>query len=192
VRVVRRAAHALVLALPGLLLVACTSSQVDRADQRLRDSPPSSPSTAVSAAHVWPKHAPVVGAVRAPEPPADDIRLFEPMLLAAYRQACSNVVSVESEIRALGPRSRMIFVRCSGQRIKAVRLVFTGVVVPRLGGQQLAMQEPQSLLAMLGLHWQITQRRARDSEESNTVVEQHPAPGLVVPFGTTVRVVIAR
>jgi hypothetical protein len=114
------------------------------------------------------------------------------MLLAAYRQACSDVVSVESAIRALGPRSRMILVRCSAQRIKAVRLVFTGVVVPRLGGQQLAMQEPQSLLAMLGLHWHITQRPARDTEKSNTVVEQHPAPGLVVPFGTTVRAVIAR
>jgi beta-lactam-binding protein with PASTA domain len=54
------------------------------------------------------------------------------------------------------------------------------------------MQEPQSLLAMLGLHWHITQRAARDTQESNTVVKQHPSPGLVVPFGTPVRAVIAR
>jgi hypothetical protein len=141
----------------------------------------------------WPQHPRVVGTIRAPEPPADNVVRFKPILLAAYKKACSDVVNVQGAFRSLGPRKRLVLVRCADDRVRALRLVFTGVVVPNLkAGGQLAMEEPQTLLAMLGLRWHITQRPATRRERSNRVVEQEPAPGVVVPFGTTIHVVVAR
>jgi hypothetical protein len=119
--------------------------------------------------------------------------LYKPILLTAYKKVCSDVVNVQGAFRSVSPRERLVLVRCADERVRALRLIFTGVVVPNLGaGGPLAMQEPQSLLAMLGLHWQISYRPARHDERSNAVVVQEPAPGLVVRLGTTIRVVISR
>jgi hypothetical protein len=178
----------------GLALAACTSSTTASIKSSAPTGSPSSRAVAVAARRPWPQHAPVVGTITALEPPADNVLLFKPILLAAYKKACSDVVSVESAIRALGPRSRLILVRCQDEPIRAVRLVFTGVIVPNLHavlGNVGMAPEPQSLLAMLGLHWHIT-RRSAAGQEPGTLVEQEPAPGVAVPFGTTIRVVIAR
>jgi hypothetical protein len=141
----------------------------------------------------WPKHVNIVATIKGPEPPADDIRLFRPYLLAAYAKVCPIVTEVKSAIRALGVHSRLIMVRCGDEGVRGVRLVFTGVRMPDLSKLLLpAMQEPQAALAMLGLRWHITTRPAVSDAERYQVVEQRPAAGEIVPFGTRVEVVIAR
>jgi len=116
---------------------------------------------------------------------------FKSIFLAAYAKACSDLTSLREAILPLGPRSRLIDIRCGHEPVRAVRLVFTGVVVPDLHGQ-LAMNEPQTLLGMLGLRWRITYQAARAGEPPGTLVEQEPSAGTVVPFGTTISAVIAR
>jgi hypothetical protein len=75
--------------------------------------------------------------------------------------------------------------------VRAVRLVFTAVVVPnmrpaiRYGGMQ-----PQNVLAMLGLRWHLTSRSAPGSRPA--LISQHPAPGAIVPFETVVHVVVGQ
>ena len=141
----------------------------------------------------WPSRAPVIATIEAPKPPADDVHVYKPILLAAYRKACSDVVKVESAIRDFRPRSELLLIHCGEAPVRAVRLVFTGVVVPNLRSvlQQPGMEEPRRLLGMLGLRWRIT-RRSAPGREAGNLVTQEPSPGQVVPFGTVVHVLIAR
>ena len=177
----------------GLALAACTST-IMRAPETSAPTGSRSPREAtVAAKRPWPQHARVVGTIRAPEPPADNVLLFKRILLNAYKKACSDVVGVESTFRFPRPRRRLILLRCD-DRVRAVRLVFTGVVVPNLHTalHNPGMQDPQTLLAMLDLHWHITRQAAAPGEQPGTLVEQEPARGVVVPLGTTIRLVIAR
>jgi hypothetical protein len=125
------------------------------------------------------------------KPPADDVDRLKPELLQAYAKVCPDVTSVQSELTSFRPHGELILVRCPDQPVKAVRLHYTRVVVPNLLGHEVGMQEPQTVLAMLGLHWRITHCCAGDSGSSG-IVRQSPAPRSVVPFGTTVAVVIHR
>jgi hypothetical protein len=180
------------VAVGSLVLAACTST----VRPPVTSSSPfvsRSPTEPSAAAFKWPRQARVVAMVHAPKPPADDVRLYKPILLAAYRKACSNVVNVESAFRDFRPRSQLILIRCGDTPIRAVRLVFTGVVVPNLRPvlQQPGVEEPQSVLAMLGLRWHITLRSV-PGRRPGSLVTQKPSPGLVVPFGTVVHAIVAR
>jgi hypothetical protein len=151
-----------------------------------------SPVTASPAAFRWPRRAHVVAAIRTPESPGDDVLLFEPILLAASGKACSDVVNVESAFRGdRRPHSELILIRCGYGPVRAVRLIFTGVVVPNMrpvirdGGSQ-----PEDVLAMLGLRWNFTWSSAPGFRPR--LIAQDPVPGQIVPFGTVVQLVIAR
>jgi hypothetical protein len=135
-----------------------------------------------------PRIARVVGSIRAPLPAGDDITLFRPIILAAYAKICSDTLDVDSEIRHEGSRT-FVVVRCDIERSRAVRVIYTGVTVPKLVGS-LAGQAP-TLMAMLRLELASADRRARSRYDPGTIVRQEPLPGTVVPFGTVVRVVVA-
>ena len=178
------------------LLIGCTSSTrsstLEVPAPTSGSSTTASPAVATSASE-WPKHVPIVASIRAPEPPADDIRLFKPMLLAAYSKVCASVTKAQSAIRGIDASHRLILVRCDDGKVRGVRLTFTGVRVPDLTKiPMLGMEEPQNLLAMLGLRWHITQRAPVAGEASNKVVEQSPPPGEIVPFRTTVHIVVTK
>jgi hypothetical protein len=177
----------------GIAFAACTSTVPSHPVESSRTDHSTTRATVRAREATWPQHPRVVGSIRAPEPPADNVLRFKPILLAAYKKACSDVVNVQGAFRSLGPRKRLVLVRCADDRIRAVRLVFTGVVVPNLRVvlRSAGMEEPQSVLAMLGLRWNIMRRAAR-GDPPGTLIEQEPAPGVVVPFGTTIHVVVAR
>jgi hypothetical protein len=169
------------------LLPACTT----------KSNPPAVPTTIEAGtsarpqsprAQFSPRNAQIVGSINAAEPPADDIRLFEPIILDAYRVACRDVLDVESQIRYT--KSKMfVVVSCDGHPTRAVRVVYTGVTVPNLiGSEDRALA---GLGAMLDLHITESSRPARSSETTDTIVAQHPDGGVVVPFGTTMNVTVA-
>jgi hypothetical protein len=169
---------------------ACTSpAQVESAATSVTPAVSQMPHNAAAVPFTWPRQVPVIATIRAPEPPADSVRLYAPILLAAYREVCADVTSVQSAFRPAGPRSKLILVRC-GARVHGVRLIFTGVVVPNMrtvirnGGMQ-----PENALAVLGLRGHITLRPV--SASGPALINQEPAPGQIVPFGTVVFVVIA-
>jgi hypothetical protein len=136
-----------------------------------------------------PRGAKVVGTIRAPQPPGDGTANFKQIDLDAYRIACSDVGSVESEIRTQGHR-RYVVVRCDSERPRAVRLIYTGVTVPNLVGRyEYSLDE---LGSMLGLNIQSSSRPRRPGEKRYMVVAQNPPGGSVVPFGTTLEVVFAK
>lgn len=188
-----RAAVGLVLA---AFAVGCTSSTgrlTHTAPAQTTESSVSASPALATSASAWPKHVRIVASIKATEPPADDIRLFKPILLAAYSNACASVTHVRSAIRGIDASHRLILVRCDGATVRGVRLTFTGVRVPNLSNLgQLAMQEPQNALALLGLRWHIASRPPVGDEVSNEVVEQSPAPGAIVRFGTIVDVVVTK
>jgi hypothetical protein len=179
----RLAPIAIVLA----LVPACT----------MKDDPPAVPTTTAAStsarppsarAQFSPRNAQIVGSIKAVEPPADDIRLFQPIILDAYRVACREVLDVESQIRYT--KSKMfVVVSCDGHPTRAVRVVYTGATVPNLiGSEDHALA---TLGAMLDLHITESSRPARSGDTTNTIVTQHPDAGVVVPFGTTMRVIVA-
>jgi hypothetical protein len=136
-----------------------------------------------------PENALPAGVVRGPRPSGDDIGLYRPLILAAYDEACADVLNVQAEIRYDG-RAPVIVVRCDNHRTRKVRLVYTGITVPAMVGS-LAGQAP-TLMAMLGLRFDETQRRIEGGPSPGTVVDQRPRAGTVVPDGTTVHLVVAR
>jgi PASTA domain len=136
-----------------------------------------------------PQRAQPVGVVRGPRPSGDDIRLYRPLILAAYDQACTDVLDVQAEIRYEG-RAPVIDVRCDDHRTRKVRVVYTGVTVPTMVGS-LAGQAPTPM-AMLGLRFDVIQRRTEGGPSPGTVVDQRPRAGTVVPDGATIHLVIAR
>jgi hypothetical protein len=95
---------------------------------------------------------------------------------------------VQSQLRYT-KKGMFVVVRCGDAPARAVRVVYTGVTVPNLVGAD--DHSLSTLTAMLGLNINELSRRAQADEEPNTIVEQHPAAGTVVPFGTTMTVVIA-
>jgi PASTA domain len=135
-----------------------------------------------------PSKARLVGTIHEAKPPADDITLFQPIILDAYKVACPNVLDVQSQLRYT-KKGMFVVVRCGDAPARAVRVVYTGVTVPNLVGAD--DDSFSTLAAMLGLNINELSRRAQADEEPNTIVEQHPAAGTVVPFGTTMTVVIA-
>lgn len=68
--------------------------------------------------------------------------------------------------------------------------MYTGVTVPTMVGS-LAGQAP-TLMAMLRLRFDATQRRTRGGLSPGTVVDQRPRAGRVVPDDTTIHLVVAR
>lgn len=170
---------------------ACTSTApVSSAAGSAPSKVSRSPLRESSAAFTWPRQAPVVATIRAPKPSADDVRLYTPILLEAYRRACPDVMRVQSAFRRFHSQSELILIRCGDAPVRAVRLVFTGVVVPNMrpvirdGGMQ-----PQNALALLGLRWHFARHAARGPRPR--LMSQEPRAGEVVPFGTVVHVVIA-
>lgn len=127
--------------------------------------------------------------MRGPRPSGDDIRLYRPLILAAYDEACSDVLEVQAEIR-YDDRGPVIVVRCDDRRTRKVRVMYTGVTVPTMVGS-LAGQAP-TLMAMLGLQFDVTQRRTEGGPSPGTVVDQRPRAGRVVPDDTTIHLVVAR
>ena len=71
----------------------------------------------------------------------------------------------------------------------AVRVRYTGVAVPDL----LAPNEPHPTwnLTRIGLRHRIVVRQATPVEYGH-VIAQRPAPGTIVPFGTTITLVLGR
>lgn len=140
----------------------------------------------------WPAAgARVVGRLRAVLPADDNVVEYQRILLAAYRKACPDVMSVSAQFRPLhSPRSELIIVQCgspgSAPRV-AVRVVYTGVRVPDMLGP--TFPQMQGVTIRIGLRLAIRYVR-RDAEAR--VIRQVPSPGTVVPFGTTVRIVVAR
>jgi len=135
-----------------------------------------------------PRRAKLVRTVRAPEPPGDNVEAFKPIMLDAYKIACPDVLSVQSEIRTLGSK-RFVVVRCGNRPTRSVRVIYTGVTIPALVGED--AHSLDELGAMLGIDIHESTRPVRHGEESNTVVAQDPPPGSVVPFGSTLTVVVA-
>jgi hypothetical protein len=140
----------------------------------------------------WPAAgARVVGTVRAVLPADDNVIDSTRVLLAAYRRACPNVMSVSAQLRALHwPRSELIIVQCgspgSAPRV-AVRVVYTAVHVPDMLGP--TFPQLQGVTNRIGLGLAISY--VRRSGESR-VIRQEPRPGTIVLFGTVVRIVVAR
>jgi hypothetical protein len=169
----------------ALLCVGCTSSSIVTVTSTAAAI---SPNPAVSNRVLFsPKHARVVGVVRAAEPPADDIRLSTPIILDACKIACPDVLAVSSEIRTLGSKT-LVVVRCGHGPARAVRLINTGVTVPDLVGDSAHGLEDVGAFLRLDID---TSTRPAPGEESNTVVAQEPPGGAVVPFGSTLTVVVA-
>jgi hypothetical protein len=169
------------------LIPACTTKSNPTAiPTTIEASASTRPQSAI--AQFSPRNAQIVGSIRAAEPPADDIRLFQPIILDAYRVACRDLLDVESQIRYT--KSKMfVVVSCDGHPTRAVRVVYTGVTVPNLiGSEDHALAE---LGAMLDLHINESRRPAGSGETSGTIVAQHPEAGVVVPFGTTMSVIVA-
>jgi hypothetical protein len=131
-----------------------------------------------------------VGTIREVKPPADDIRLFQPIILDAYEIACpgADVLNIQSQLRFTKSKI-FVVVRCGQRRTRAVRVVYTGVSVPNLIGSD--AHSLSTLAAMLVLDLSESNRPARTGEEPNTIVRQNPPPGSNVPFGTTLRVLVA-
>jgi PASTA domain-containing protein len=161
-------------------------------------TPTSSPSASASVASEHhdvsdrilfsPKRAKLVGTVRAPEPPGDNVEAFKPIMLDFYKIACPDVLSVQSEIRSEGSKE-FIVVRCGHRPTRSVRVIYTGVTIPDLVGG--SAHDLIDVGAMLGIHIHESTRPVRHGEESNTVVAQDPPGGSVVPFGSTMTVVVA-
>jgi hypothetical protein len=175
----------------GLALAACGSA---RPSPKTATFSPATSSRAASSIPqpAWPRHPRVVGTIRAIEPRRDDILLFKPILLAAVREACADLTSVETAVRVGARGTRHILVRCGDNRVRALRLVFTGVAVPNMrSSPTVGMNEPQSTLAMLGLRWDIS-RRSMPGGHPGALIHQEPPAGTVVPLGTIVRAVYVR
>jgi len=179
----RLAAVAIALA----LLPACTTKSDSPAVQTTASASISAGARSARA-QFSPKRAQIVGSIKVAQPPADDIRLFQPIILDAYRVACRRVLDVESQIRYT--QSKMfVVVSCDGHPTRAVRVVYTGATVPNLIGSE--DHGLATLGAMLDLHITESRRPARSGDTTNTIVAQHPDAGVVVPFGTTMRVIVA-
>jgi len=179
-----------VLALLLLLAAACTGSQ-PAPTHAAPASTPSTPSMTIATDPFSPRNAHFVGTIRAPEPPANDTDLFKAILLSAYETACRSVLNVQAQIRgSSSPRSILVVVRCDGSRTRSVRVVYTGVTVPDLIGQQPGMNF-LSIGNLLGLKVRLVRRPARSGERSGTIVSQTPPAGKVVPFGTMLTAVLA-
>lgn len=179
------------------LLVAALLLPIGGCTVTRTTSTPSAPSAhpTVGAPHLSlraefdPRKAQPAGVVRGPRPSGDDIRLYRPLILAAYDRACADVLNVQAEIR-YDSGAPVIVVRCDDHRTRKVRVVYTGVIVPTMVGS-LAGQAP-TLMAMLGLRFDVTQRRTEGGPSPGTVVDQRPQAGTVVPEGTRIHLVVAR
>lgn len=141
------------------------------------------------------RHPRVIATITAVLPAADSVVAFRPVLLAVYASACSDVTDVWAVprrfdvSRPFAARSQLIDVRCGAASVVAVRVKYTGVVVPDLT----VPNEPHPTwnLARIGLRHRIVVRRATPGEYGH-IVAQHPAPGSVVSFGTTILLVVGR
>jgi hypothetical protein len=132
-----------------------------------------------------------VGTVRAVLPADDNVIEYQRILLAAHRKACPDATTVSAQFRPLHwPRSELIIVRCGGPdsapRV-AVRVVYTGVRVPDMLGPMFPQMQGVTIRIGLRLATRYVRRDA-----AARVIRQEPRPGTVVPFGTTVRIVVAR
>jgi len=180
----RRTCRATILA--ALLLAACTgSSSTLITASRSASAPPEISQRAAFAL----ARARFVGKIRAPQPAGDDIHLFKPILLAAYDKACPQVLDVQSEIRHTQEGATVIVVSCGHRATRAVRVVYTGATIPDLVGSQ--AHGLLELGAMLRLRFRERTRLAGKGEHPDSIVAEHPAPGVVVPFGSRVTVVVA-
>jgi hypothetical protein len=110
--------------------------------------------------------------------------LFKPILIAAYDKACGDVLNVQSEIRHTRKGTTEVVVSCDGQAMRAVRVIYTGVTVPKLVG--FSGHGLEALAAMLGLRIHVTSRLAQPREQQGIVISQHPSAGVVVPSGTRI------
>jgi len=135
------------------------------------------------------KNAENVGVIRVIEPSGgDNVEALRPVFLAAYKKACRDVQSVESEFRS-NKSSTFIVVRCGdGARTRAVRVIYTAVRIPDLIGDD--AHGLNELAAMFQLHLVVTTRQVPGAR--NKVVNQEPPAGTVVPFGSTLTVTIVQ
>lgn len=140
----------------------------------------------------WPAAgARVVGTVHAVLPADDNVVEYKGILLAAYRKACPDVTRVSAQLRPLHwPKSELIVLKCgnpgSAPRV-AVRVISTGVRVPDMLGP--VFMQMQGVTNRIGLRLSV---RDVDRNSEARVIRQKPRPGTIVPFGTTVRIVVAR
>ena len=121
-------------------------------------------------------------------PGADDIELYKPILLAAYRKACRDVSHVSSVIQFRPGHKARIYVSCRVARAPApvVLVTFTRVHTPDMLGD--VYPQPQAITAMDGLRLRLIVHTGTGIGEAR-FVRQTPKPGTPVRFGTTVRVV---
>jgi PASTA domain len=137
------------------------------------------------------RRMPVVARLRATLPAADDIDLSRPLFTAADRRACGRRLSASPRIRFLGPRRWLLVVRCgraSATPVAGVLVRFVDVRVPDMLGP--TAMEMRGVTNRLGLRLRTIPRRV--AGPPTRVVAQHPRPGSVVAFGTTVTIVIGQ
>lgn len=135
------------------------------------------------------KNAENVGVIRVVEPSGgDNVEALRPVFLAAYKKACHDVSSVESQFRS-NRSSTFIVVRCDGTaQTRAVRVIYTGVSVPDLVGD--SAHGLNELGALLKLHIVATTRHV--PAVTNKIVSQYPAPGTIVPLGSRLYVTVVQ
>jgi hypothetical protein len=128
-------------------------------------------------------------------PATDSLIAFKPVWLAVYSAACLDVTDVQAIPRrfhvphVFGPQRQLVDVRCDGATAVAVEVRYSGVVVPELSAPN--QPHPTWNLTRIGLRHRIVVRQAVPAEYGR-VIAQRPAPGSVVPFGTTITLVIGR
>jgi hypothetical protein len=138
------------------------------------------------------RHLHVVARVTATLPADDNVTEFRPIFRAAYRRACAGVTGARSQTRFLGPRRWLLVIRCAtapSRSVPGVLVTFVNVRVPDMLGP--VFPQLQGVTNRLGLRLHVAERDAPGSAPT-AVVRQWPRPGTIVPFGTTVRIVIAR
>jgi hypothetical protein len=142
----------------------------------------------------WPRPPRVIGTIRAVRPAVDSIVQFRAILVRVYAKACPRVRGARAVFRPYdvhgrdGFESQLVDVHCGIGQARTVRLIYIGVTVPALVGS-LAHQTP-TIAALLGLRLKLI-TRAAGSANAGHVIAQHPAPGSIVRFGSTLVVAAA-
>jgi hypothetical protein len=124
--------------------------------------------------------------IHAPRPSGDEDS-WDSLIFSAADKVCSSWKGFSSGTRDVTTTDAVIVMRCDKAKARYVHVVFSGVTVPHLSANPLALARHR--LEQIGLTVGRVTFRSRSADAE--VVRQNPKPGAAVPVGTAVDLVVA-